>query len=289
MRFSFNRSRQQASEFYFGFFTLLISIARVPTSASFASFSTESYVLENPTLSSIAPKCRSCHRRRNLASHLGHNVETSDSLITTKEIPLLRESSRREFFKDNLALNAALLTVVTQASPVEAVSSDSLQSSSISNAATTTSTSTTLSPPPDLNQILKKASKKALSGGKAGASASVVQVLSLMWLRTSMNYQYRYGGTLSSSLSKLYNEGGIPRFYQGLPFALIQGPLTRFGDTAANVGILALLDSVDFTMGMPLPLKTLCGSLTAGIWRIFLMPVDTSKTVMQVEVSVLFH
>jgi len=69
--------------------------------------------------------------------------------------------------------------------------------------------------------------------------ASIFQVLSLMWLRTCMNYQYRYGGTLLSSLRILYAEGGIPRLYQGLPFALIQGPLTRFGDTAANVGILA--------------------------------------------------
>ena len=36
----------------------------------------------------------------------------------------------------------------------------------------------------DWNGILSKASKKALGGGKAGASAAVVQVLSLMWLRT---------------------------------------------------------------------------------------------------------
>ncbi len=57
----------------------------------------------------------------------------------------------------------------------------------------------------------------------------------------------------------------------------------RFGDTAANVGILALLDSVSWAQGFPLPLKTLCGSVAAGTWRIFLMPVDTSKTVMQVE------
>ncbi len=98
-----------------------------------------------------------------------------------------------------------------------------------------------------------------------------------------MNYQYRYGGTLSSSLSTLYNEGGVGRLYQGLPFALIQGPLTRFGDTAANIGILALIDSIPELDGMPLPLKTACGSICAGLWRIVLMPVDTSKTVLQVE------
>ena len=98
-----------------------------------------------------------------------------------------------------------------------------------------------------------------------------------------MNYQYRFGGTLSSSLNDLYAEGGIPRLYQGLPFALVQGPLTRFGDTAANVGILALLESIPQTASLPLPLKTASGSVCAGLWRIILMPIDTSKTAMQVE------
>jgi Mitochondrial carrier protein len=106
-----------------------------------------------------------------------------------------------------------------------------------------------------------------------------------MWLRTSMNYQYRYGGSLASSLRELWNEGGIPRLYQGLPFALIQGPLTRFGDTAANVGILALLESTPGTQELPLPVKTALGSVAAGLWRIVLMPIDASKTAMQVEGS----
>ncbi|KAL9185246.1 hypothetical protein ACHAXT_003023 [Thalassiosira profunda] len=98
-----------------------------------------------------------------------------------------------------------------------------------------------------------------------------------------MNYQYRFGGTLSSSLKELWSEGGIGRLYQGLPFAIVQGPLTRFGDTAANVGLLALLESIPETAALPLPLKTAAGSVTAGLWRIFLMPIDTSKTAMQVE------
>ncbi|KAL7535639.1 hypothetical protein ACHAXR_006633, partial [Thalassiosira sp. AJA248-18] len=93
------------------------------------------------------------------------------------------------------------------------------------------------------------------------------------------------GGTLSSSLKELYDEGGIPRLYQGLPFAIVQGPLTRFGDTAANVGVLALLEAFPETSQLPLPLKTAAGSVTAGLWRIFLMPIDSSKTAMQVEGS----
>ncbi|KAL7521030.1 hypothetical protein ACHAWX_005725 [Stephanocyclus meneghinianus] len=137
--------------------------------------------------------------------------------------------------------------------------------------------------PIDTRAILDKAAKKALGGGKAGAAAAVVQVCSLMWLRTSMNYQYRYGGTLTESLRTLYSDGGIPRLYQGLPFAIFQGPLTRFGDTAANVGMLTLLDTMPETSSLPLPLKTAAGSIAAGAWRIFLMPIDTSKTAMQVE------
>lgn len=135
-----------------------------------------------------------------------------------------------------------------------------LSSSSIIDHQTSTASSS-VAAPIDWNAIFQKASKKALGGGKAGASAAVVQVFSLMWLRTSMNYQYRYGGNLLSSLQTLWQEGGIPRLYQGLPFALIQGPLTRFGDTAANVGILALLESTPETQALPLPIKTVLGTV----------------------------
>lgn len=135
----------------------------------------------------------------------------------------------------------------------------------------------------DLGAILQKSATKALGGGSAGATAAVVQVVSLMWLRTAMNYQYRYGGNLPQALKKLTDEGGIGRLYQGLPFALVQGPLSRFGDTATNVGILALFDGIPSLAGVPPPLRTAAASASAGLWRIFCMPVDTSKTAMQVE------
>ncbi len=82
-----------------------------------------------------------------------------------------------------------------------------------------------------------------------------------------MNWQYRYGSTFTGAAKILYDEGGYGRYYQGLGAALIQGaflclgacspsegdsslkllhlgPVSRFGDTAANAGILALLASV---------------------------------------------
>lgn len=58
----------------------------------------------------------------------------------------------------------------------------------------------------------------------------------------------------------------------------LQGPLSRFGDTAANTGALALLEDAD----MPVMAKTLIASLSAGFFRIFLMPVDALKTILQV-------
>ncbi|CAM9271516.1 unnamed protein product [Ascophyllum nodosum] len=106
-----------------------------------------------------------------------------------------------------------------------------------------------------------------------------------MWLRTTMNFQYKNGGSTQDALQTLWQEGGIPRFYRGLPFALVQGPLSRFGDTAANVGVLVLLEAFESTRSLPLPIKSAAGSLAAGAWRIGLTPIDTYKTTMQVAGS----
>lgn len=57
--------------------------------------------------------------------------------------------------------------------------------------------------------------------------------------------------------------------------------MCRFADTAANAGTLAIMDSYDSTRGLPLGVKTLAASTAAGAFRIFLMPVDTCKTIMQ--------
>jgi len=133
--------------------------------------------------------------------------------------------------------------------------------------------------PPSMSEILSKASKKALSGGIAGMGAQAINVLTLMWMRTIMNYQYRYGGTLGETVRKLYAEGGIPRFYRGLAPGLIQAPVSRFGDTAANDGALAALEHTT----LPTAAKTMCASACAAGFRVFLMPVDAWKTTKQVE------
>merc|ERR1719410_2769651 len=133
--------------------------------------------------------------------------------------------------------------------------------------------------PPSLSAVLEKAWKRALSGGIAGMGAQGINVLTLMWMRTIMNYQYRYGGTLTDVTKKLWAEGGVPRFYRGLAPGLIQAPISRFGDTAANDGALAALEHTS----LPTAAKTMAASGVAAGFRLFLMPIDAWKTTKQVE------
>lgn len=133
------------------------------------------------------------------------------------------------------------------------------------------------------SEIIDKASARAFKGGWTGAAAMGLQVGSLMWMRTAMNYQYRYGGTMVGTMKKLYAEGGVPRFYRGVLPALIQGPMSRFGDTAANAGMITMMDNLEATRDLPIFVKTGSASVAAGAFRIFLMPVDTVKSILQVE------
>ena len=129
------------------------------------------------------------------------------------------------------------------------------------------------------NEILNKSFTKALNGGISGATAMGIQVTSLMWLRTTMNNQYRYGGTTINTIKSLYSDGGILRFYRGYLPALLIGPLARFGDVAANEYTMNRLDNSNISTNI----KTLAGSSLAASWRVFLMPLDAFKTTLQVE------
>jgi hypothetical protein len=124
-------------------------------------------------------------------------------------------------------------------------------------------------------EIMSKSAASAMRGGTAGAAAMGMNVACLMWLRTTVNYQYRNGGGFVNALGALYKDGGIPRFYRGVLPALIQGPLSRFGDTAANTGVLTLLNSLPATQELPVGAKTVAASGAAAGFRIVLMPVDT--------------
>jgi hypothetical protein len=58
-----------------------------------------------------------------------------------------------------------------------------------------------------------------------------------------------------------------------------QAPLSRFGDTAANAGILALLSSLTW----PVLIKTVAASLSSAAFRMTLTPIDTLKTTQQTQ------
>jgi len=146
------------------------------------------------------------------------------------------------------------------------------------------SLSSTLSETPlSISQIFHKAGRKALGGGLPGAVAGVVQVMTLMWLRTIINYQSRYGASFFRAISILYKEGRLGRFYRGVGFALFQAPMSKFVATASNDGVLAFLDSFLLTRHWNPAVMTLFASMTVGIFRIIIMPIDTCKTVLQVE------
>ena len=132
-------------------------------------------------------------------------------------------------------------------------------------------------------EIISKAGSRALGGGLPGAAAMGTQVFTLMWLRTTMNYQYKNGGSTVTALKTLYSEGGVRRFYRGLGPALFQGPLSRFGDTAANSGVNSFFKDDEYLSTLPIWLKTAAAATAAASWRIFLMPIDTVKTTLQVN------
>lgn len=136
---------------------------------------------------------------------------------------------------------------------------------------------------PTLEDIVRRSWSRAIGGGLSGALAMGVNVTTLMWLRTTVNYQYRYGTSMETAFRNLYRQGGLLRFYRGYFPALVQGPLSRFGDTAANTGVLTFLNSFPDTNKIHPLLKTLVASLVSATWRLVLMPLDTLKTYQQVN------
>ena len=112
------------------------------------------------------------------------------------------------------------------------------------------------------------------------------QILLFCWLRTISHYQQVKGGSLWQAAGELWQQGvdsgsrfPVLRFYQGVGPALLQGPLCRFGDTAANEGVLSLTAHTR----APLILRTALGTLAACSWRALLTPLDTIKLLLEVE------
>lgn len=129
------------------------------------------------------------------------------------------------------------------------------------------------------DSTFERAKNRAFRGGFTGAAAQGVNVLALMWMRTTMNYQMANGGTMLKTIRLLYKEGGVPRFYRGLVPALIGSPISRFGDTFANAGVIEMMKD----SSLPIAVQTSFASVAAGGMRIFMMPMDAWKTNKQVH------
>lgn len=132
-------------------------------------------------------------------------------------------------------------------------------------------------------RIAKEAVGKGIKAGIPGAAAMLVQVVLFMWMRTIVNYQYRHGGGARAAVKTLWADGGVCRFYRGVVPAVVQAVLTRFGDTAMNEGVQSFLDAHASTAGLPIGAKTMACSLAASLFRIAIMPIDTVKTMQQVQ------
>ncbi|CAJ1969520.1 unnamed protein product [Cylindrotheca closterium] len=131
--------------------------------------------------------------------------------------------------------------------------------------------------------ILRKAFLRGLNGGISGLIAGCIQVITLMWLRTVINYQCRYGTTFRHAIDLLYREGGVGRLYEGVGFALIQAPMSKFFATAANDGMQAILACFDISRSWGIGTQTFLASIVVGCFRMVLMPIDTCKVVLQVD------
>lgn len=123
----------------------------------------------------------------------------------------------------------------------------------------------------------------ALKHGISGSGAMAIQVFTMMWLRTTINYQYFTGLSTMDSFKRLYAEGGVLRFYRGLPFALCQASLVRFGDTSVNAAVVNMKITLPGGGEAPMFITTGIGSALAAGWRLFCLPVDSAKTHFQVH------
>ncbi len=135
----------------------------------------------------------------------------------------------------------------------------------------------------EYQQIINNSFDRAFKGGLSGSIAMGINICTLMPLRTAVNYQYRYGTNSIQSIKSLYQDGGLLRFYRGFGFAIIQGPWSRFGDTFANNGTLTLLNSLESTKDLSVGSKTILASASASMFRVISTPIDTCKTILQVE------
>lgn len=132
-----------------------------------------------------------------------------------------------------------------------------------------------------LSEVLSRAGWRAFGGGLAGSAGMAAALLLLTPLRTITTVQMSTGGSARAAAAALLAEGGVRRLYRGMAFTLVQVPLARFGDTAANAGAMAGLASLAATRDWPVVAQSAISACAAAAFRAVLTPLDAVKVALQ--------
>lgn len=113
-----------------------------------------------------------------------------------------------------------------------------------------------------------------LKDGLGGTMAMTTQISLFYWLKTTTTFQYKNGLGTIEAFSKLYNSGGIKRFYSGFIPSLILGNACKFGDVVFYK-YLSRQENLSTIQ------KSYYASLLSTTWRINLLPLDTLDLMLQ--------
>ena len=113
-----------------------------------------------------------------------------------------------------------------------------------------------------------------LKDGLGGTLAMTTQITTFYWLKTTTTYQYKNGlGTLEA-FKKLYNTGGLKRFYTGFIPSLLLGNTCKFGD-------VVFYKYLERQQNLSTIEKSCYASILSTAWRINLLPLDTLDLMLQ--------
>ena len=208
---------------------------------------------------------RSSSAPRNKEIHFTSRGHASDSLESSPAHPKSDESGFTELPRrnDDSLKKAYSIAAVTAVAMGFAEPSEAASAAAAAGAATVAIGSST-----GLASV-------AFISSISAAKSSIIQTLLFIWTRATLNYQYRTGLSFRTALRTLLDDGGVKRLYSGVLFALIHVPSTRFCDVLSN--------EISQSIALPLPVRSLGGSVIAGGFRLILTPFDTLKTSLQVN------
>ena len=108
---------------------------------------------------------------------------------------------------------------------------------------------------------------------KTGITSSIIQVSSLLWLRTATIYQHKYGGGMINTISFLYKNGGIIRFYRGYFPCLLVASTCKSSELFGYYSVKKLNLSINN--------QSLYITSISNLGRILIVPLDTLDTFYQ--------